>query len=213
MAEEMRTAYHQQLAELNDMLGTMCGLAGTAMERASRALLESDLAGTEQVIGDHDQILAMSVDAGARAIKLLALRQPVAGDLRNIVGSIQIIADIERMDALAVHVAKIARRRHPEPAVPEEVSSFSNQMGQVACQLAAIAREVLRTRDPQKAAGIRERDDAMDGLHQHLFTVLMDKGEWKHGVAAAVDVTVCSAASMSASPTTPSRLAAALSSR
>ena len=57
MAEEMRTAYHQQLSELNDMLGTMCGLAGTAMERATRALLESDLAGTEQVIGDHDQIL------------------------------------------------------------------------------------------------------------------------------------------------------------
>ena len=187
MAEEMRTAYHQQLSELNDMLGTMCGLAGTAMERATRALLESDLAGTEQVIGDHDQILAMSVDAAAHAIKLLALQQPVAGDLRNIVGSIQIIADIERMDALAVHVAKIARRRHPEPAVPEEVSSFFNQMGQVACQLATIAREVLRTRDPQKAAGIRERDDAMDDLHRQLFAVLLDGGEWTHGVQAAVD--------------------------
>jgi phosphate transport system protein len=51
------------------------------------------------------------------------------------------------------------------------------------------AQEVLRSRDPEKAARIREEDDAMDDLHRHLFTVLMDR-EWKHGVAAAVDVTL-----------------------
>jgi phosphate transport system protein len=51
------------------------------------------------------------------------------------------------------------------------------------------AQEVLITRDPEKAARIREEDDAMDDLHRHLFTVLMDR-EWKHGVAAAVDVTL-----------------------
>jgi phosphate transport system protein len=48
---------------------------------------------------------------------------------------------------------------------------------------------VLVTRDPEKAARIREEDDAMDDLHRHLFTVLMDR-EWRHGVAAAVDVTL-----------------------
>ena len=51
------------------------------------------------------------------------------------------------------------------------------------------AQEVLVTRDPEKAARISEEDDAMDDLHRHLFTVLMDR-EWKHGVAAAVDVTL-----------------------
>ena len=45
------------------------------------------------------------------------------------------------------------------------------------------------SRDPEKAARIREEDDAMDDLHRHLFSVLMDR-EWKHGVAAAVDVTL-----------------------
>jgi len=48
---------------------------------------------------------------------------------------------------------------------------------------------VLWSRDPEKASRIREEDDAMDDLHSHLFTVLMDR-EWKHGVAAAVDVTL-----------------------
>ena len=51
------------------------------------------------------------------------------------------------------------------------------------------AQEVVLSRDPEKAARIREEDDAMDDLHRHLFSVLMDR-EWKHGVAAAVDVTL-----------------------
>jgi len=51
------------------------------------------------------------------------------------------------------------------------------------------AQEVVLSRDPEQAARISRDDDAMDDLHKHLFTVLMDK-EWKHGVAAAVDVTL-----------------------
>ena len=62
-------------------------------------------------------------------------------------------------------------------------------MGRIAVQLGASAREVLETRDPERAAKLREEDEAMDDLHRHLFTVLMDR-EWKHGVAAAVDVTL-----------------------
>ena len=120
---------------------------------------------------------------------LLALQAPVAGDLRSIVGSIQIVADIDRMGALALHVAKIARRRHPQHALPEEVNGYFSEMGRVAVELGNSAQEVLLSRDPEKAARIREEDDAMDDLHRHLFTVLMDR-EWKHGVAAAVDVTL-----------------------
>jgi phosphate transport system protein len=62
-------------------------------------------------------------------------------------------------------------------------------MGRVAVELGNSAQEVLLSHDPEKAARIREEDDAMDDLHRHLFTVLMDR-EWKHGVAAAVDVTL-----------------------
>ena len=122
---------------------------------------------------------------------LLALQAPVAGDLRAIVSSIQIVADVDRMGALALHVAKIARRRHPQHALPEEVNGYFAEMGRVAVELGNSAQEVLLTRDPEKAARISEEDDAMDDLHRHLFTVLMDK-EWKHGVTAAVDVTLLS---------------------
>ena len=186
----MRTAYHEQLDALTAQLGEMCGLAGVAMERATQALLQADLVLAEQVITDHEQIAAMSAQARKRPrSSCWPLQAPVAGDLRAIVSSIQIVADVDRMGALALHVAKIARRRHPQHALPEEVNGYFAEMGRVAVELGNSAQEVLLTRDPEKAARIREEDDAMDDLHRHLFTVLMDR-EWKHGVAAAVDVTL-----------------------
>jgi phosphate transport system protein len=185
----MRTAYHEQLDALNGQLAEMCRLAGIAMERATQALLQADLVLAEQVIGDHEKIMASSARAEETAFVLLALQAPVAGDLRAIVSSIQIVADVERMGALALHVAKIARRRHPQHALPEEVNGYFSEMGRVAVDLATSARDVLLSRDPAKARQMREDDDAMDDLHRHLFSVMMDR-EWKHGVAAAVDVTL-----------------------
>jgi phosphate transport system protein len=187
----MRTAYHEQLDSLTNQLGDMCGLAGQAMERATQSLLQADLALAEQVITDHEQIAGLSTRAEEAAFVLLALQAPVAGDLRSVVSSIQIVADVDRMGALALHVAKIARRRHPQHVLPEEVNGYFAEMGRVAVELGNAAQEVLITRDPEKAARIQEEDDAMDDLHRHLFTVLMDR-EWKHGVTAAVDVTLLS---------------------
>jgi phosphate transport system protein len=159
------------------------------MERATQALLQADLVLAEQVIGDHEQIMASSARAEEAAFVLLALQAPVAGDLRAIVSSIQIVADVERMGALALHVAKIARRRHPQHALPEEVNGYFAEMGRVAVDLAHSARDVLLSHDPERARQMRQDDDAMDDLHRHLFSVMMDR-EWKHGVAAAVDVTL-----------------------
>lgn len=62
----MRTAYHEQLSELSERLGEMCGLAGIAMERATQALLQADLVLAEQVISDHEAIAAMSARRGKR---------------------------------------------------------------------------------------------------------------------------------------------------
>ena len=183
----MRTAYHEHLSALTNQLAQMCGLAGAAMGRATQALLQADLALAEDVINGHQQIVAMSSRAEGSAISLLALQQPVAGELRSIVGSLQIAADVDRMGALAVHVAKITRRRHPQHVLPEEVNDCFSEMGRVACELGNQARDVLLTRDAEKAALLRRQDDAMDDLHRNLYGVLMDR-EWKHGVPAAIDV-------------------------
>jgi phosphate transport system protein len=168
----------------------MCGLAGVAMEHATQALLRADLVLAEQVFTAHDKIAAMSASTEENAFALLTpLQAPVANDLRAIVSALQMIVDIDRMAALALHVAEITRWRHPQHALPDEVNGYFAEMGRIAVKLGNNAQEVVLNRDPLKAAHIRQEDDAMDDLHRHLFTVLMDR-EWKHGVAAAVDVTL-----------------------
>ncbi|GAA5065908.1 phosphate signaling complex protein PhoU [Nocardia callitridis] len=185
----MRVIYNEQMADLANLLGEMAGLAGSAMDRATQALLQADLGLAEQVIGEGDRIAELIQDAEERAFALLALQAPVAGDLRQVISAIQIVSDVNRMGALALHVAKVSRRRHPNHALPEAVNGYFAEMGRVAVSMGASAKEVLETRDPERAAQLNQDDEAMDDLHRHLFTLLMDR-EWKHGVAAAVDVTL-----------------------
>jgi phosphate transport system protein len=182
----MRTAYHKQLADLTMQLGEMCGLAGVAMKGATQALLEADVVAVEQVIRDHDRIVAMRAKVEKEAFALLALQQPVARELREIFSAIQIIADTERMGALAVHVAKIARRAYPKRVLPDDVSGCFADMAKVAIALGDSAKQVLVTRDPHKAAQLHVQDDAMDDLYRHLFSVLIDNN-WKHGVPVGVE--------------------------
>ena len=187
----MRTAYQNELSALLAQVGEMCGLAGVAMERATRALLGPDLTLAEEVITDHEAIVEMGVATEERALALLARQAPVAGDLRAVVSSMKNAADVHRMGALALHVATIARRRHPRCAVPDDVAPYFTEMGRIAVDLGNSARDVVLSRDPRKAAQIRHDDDAIDELHSHLFTVLKDQ-EWGHGVAAGVDVALLS---------------------
>ena len=182
----MRTAYHQQLTDLTAQLGEMCGLAGLAMKSATQALLEADIVAAEQVIRDHERIVAMRAQVEKEALSLLALQQPVAGELRAIFSAIQIIADAERMGALAVHIAKIAGRAHPKQLLPDDVRGYFTEMAKVAIALGDSAKQVLVTRDLQQAAQLHEQDDAMDDLYRHLFSVLIDNG-WKHGIPVGVE--------------------------
>jgi phosphate transport system protein len=181
----MRTAYHEQLDDLAARLGEMCGLAGAAMKRATQALLETDIAAAEEVISDHDQIVAMRAQVEKEAFALLALQQPVASELRAIFSSMQIIADAERMGALALHVAKIARREYPGQVLPEDVRQCFAEMGKAAIALGDSAKQVLVSRDPDQAAQLHEQDKAMNELYQQLFGVLLDR-EWQHGVSVGV---------------------------
>ena len=183
----MRTTFYEELSALSTQVGEMCGLAADAMEHATQALLGADLSVAEQVIADHEYIVAMSRKAEDSAVKLLALQQPVAGDLRTIVSALHVGADIERMGALAVHVASIARLRHPECALPDDVRDCFAEMGTRAVQLARTAHEVLVSCDPDKAGRLRDQDDAVDAEHRHLFTLLIDH-KWQDGVCSAVDV-------------------------
>lgn len=177
------------MTALNTVLGDMVDKVGIAMAQATQALLEGDLELAEKVISDHDAVAEMSAKAEDQAFGLLALQAPVAGDLRSVVSGFQLVSEIDRMGALALHVAKVARRRHPAKVLPDEVQGYFEEMGRLAVEVAQNARRVLENQDYHDALSLMDDDDAMDDLHRHLFTVMMDR-EWGHGVAAAVDVTL-----------------------
>jgi len=185
----MREAYRGELDELAGELAGMCLMVATAMELATRALLETDLALAEQVIGDDVKVDDARSSCEEHAYALLALQAPVATDLRTVLAAIHAAESLERMGDLALHVAKAARRRHPQPVLPEKVAPYFQEMGRVAVELAREAEQVILTRDVEQARSLEEADDEMDDLHRHLFTVIMDK-DWPHGVASAVDVTL-----------------------
>ncbi|GDY32177.1 phosphate signaling complex protein PhoU [Gandjariella thermophila] len=185
----MREAYHDQLSRLIDQLADMCGMVGTAMERATRALLDADLDLAEQVIGGDAEVDDARANCEEYAYSLLALQAPVATDLRKVLAAIHAAESLERMGDLALHVAKAARRRHPHAVLPDSVRDQFAEMGRVAVDLARQAEQVVRTQDVNLAKSLEEADDQIDELHRNLFTVIMDKG-WPHGVPAAVDITL-----------------------
>jgi phosphate transport system protein len=181
-----REGFHGQLEAIRGALADMCEKAGTAMERATTALLGADLAvaeGVGQLAGQLDTARRVVED---QTYEVLALQQPVAGDLRSLVMAIKVGGDIDRMGSLANHVAKVAVRRYPGGAVPDAMFPVFRKMGGVATRMAAGAGAVLESADAADAGRLALDDDAMDGLRRSLFLTLLD--DWPYGVESAIDV-------------------------
>jgi phosphate transport system protein len=185
----MRDVYHDELRAIGGSLVAMTAMTGTAIERATNALLDGDLAGAERVMGADVEIDALGQDLEERTFQLMARQQPVASDLRVLITTLHLVADLERMGDLALHVAKVARMRYPEIAVPLELRDVIAQMGDVAVSLVAKVAEVIEGRDVALAQAIEAEDDSMDALHRKLFTLLLSPN-WNHGTEAAIDLTL-----------------------
>ena len=183
----MRASYHLQLADLGEHGARMCQVSSDALRDATRALLGADLALAEAVIERDAQLDEMRAGTERSAMELLALQAPVASDLRTVVAALWVVADLQRMGALAIHVAKAARRRHPAQVIPAQVRPVIERMGRVGVHLANAASTVLRDRDLALARSLESEDDLMDDLHQELLGELQDEA-WSHGVGAAIDI-------------------------
>jgi phosphate transport system protein len=145
------------------------------MSRATTALIDADVHLAESVIEADRHLDEIRVQLDETAIDLLARQQPVATDLRIIVTAMQMSTDLERMGDLARHVAKVARLRVPDSAVPAELRSHVLRMGQVAERIVADCGSVIASKDVDGAARLEKDDDAMDDLHRELFQVLLDE--------------------------------------
>ena len=138
------------------------------------------------------------------AFALLSLQQPVAGDLRIIVAALRMVSELERMGDLSVHVAKIARLRVPDVAVPEEVRPTIARMAEVAEDMVAQVAQIITDRDVEAAIELGRDDEEMDQLRRtSLHRAALRRLDARR--RGRPSTSPCSAATTSGSPTTPSR--------
>lgn len=184
----MRDAFDGELQSIRDGLVEMTQLVGFGMARATSALLEADLDLAESVISHDGEIDKRRDELDDRVYDLLVHQQPiVATDLRIVITSLRMSADLERMGDLAQHVAKVARLRYPASAVPPELVVTLMEMGHVAQRIVTKAGSVIASRNVEAALELEQSDDEMDRLHEQMFRTLLSP-DWSHGAQTAVDL-------------------------
>ena len=183
----MRNAYFDQLDTIVDDLVTMTHEVQEAVARSIQALLTADAEIAERVISDDAAIDAARERVEHKSFELLALQQPVASDLRMLVAALRMVADLERMGDLSVHVAKVARLRVPLVAVPREMVPTIERMAIVAETMVGRVAGIIADRDVEGARQMEEDDEEMDQLRRSSFRLMLDDS-WPHGVEPAVDL-------------------------
>jgi len=183
----MRYVFHDQLDAVLGDLAEICSDVERAVTLATRALLSGDASLAEQVISGDADIDRARERVEDNALAILSLQAPVAGDLRVVVSALRMVSELERMGDLSVHVAKVARLRTPNVAVPEQAYATICRMAEVAESMVGRAAEIIKSRDVEAAQVLRDEDEEMDRLRRSSFTELLG-ADWTGGIEAAVDV-------------------------
>jgi len=185
----IRSVFQDELDNVSQSLVDLTAMVSASMTKATTAILSCDLKLAEEVIATDVKIDDYQHETDSRIIDIIARQQPVASDLRALVTALRMGSDLERMGDLAHHVAKVARLRHPNAAVPPELVSIIQAMGVAAVAITEKVGLVISTRNTEMALEVERDDDVMDDLHRKLIAVLIEP-TWKHGIETAIDLTL-----------------------
>jgi phosphate transport system protein len=185
----IRSVFQDELDNVSQSLVDLTAMVSASMTKATTAILSCDLKLAEEVIATDVKIDDCQHENDSRIIDIIARQQPVARDLRALVAALRMGSDLERMGDLSNHVAKVARLRHPNAAVPPELVAIIQAMGVAAVAITEKTGVVIATRNTEMALEIERDDDVMDDLHRKLIAVLIEP-TWKHGIETAIDLTL-----------------------
>jgi phosphate transport system protein len=172
MSQHTVAAFDADLKALADMIADMGARASRALSEAARALLQRDTALAQQVIASDRAIDALQHDIEERAVTTIARRQPMAIDLREIVSTMRIANDLERVGDLAKNVAKRVIAIGPQPSPVNVASGLSTLSARVGEQLAIVLR-AYADRNDASALEVWKADGAIDALFTSLFRELL----------------------------------------
>lgn len=169
--QEQRKTFHQELDAIRDDIVKLAALLTEFIPRGTEVLLNNDLQGAQQLIEDDDILDELAVDIEDRCYHILALKQPMASDLRSIVTAIRLASELERSGDLMVNVAKGARRIYGAQFDPK-LRGLIERMSEEAQRLFRLAIDAYVEHNAGLAAALDDMDDQLDALHKDYIQAI-----------------------------------------
>ena len=164
-------AFDDDLDRLRALISQMGGLAEHAIRESMRCLVQRDLEGAEKVVKDDKKLDALEIETERRAVQLLALRAPMAGDLRDVVAAIKISSVVERIGDYAKNISKRVPLLDNVGAI--EPISLMPEMARIATEMVHDVLNAFVERDAEAAVRVCERDKAVDDFYNSIFRTLL----------------------------------------
>lgn len=172
MSDQLRSNFHGDLDEVRKQIVRMCAIVTEMVPRATDAFLNNDLAAAQRLIDDDDILDAASITLDTMCTQLLALQQPMATDLREIVAAIRLNPEIERSGDLVVNIAKATRRMFGTDYEPN-VRRLILKMSAEAQRMFRLAGEAYHQRDVALGAALDDIDDRLDEYANELVAFVL----------------------------------------
>ena len=164
-------AFDHDLDQLRALISQMGGLAENAIRESMRCLTQRDCEGARQVVEDDAKLDVLEAEAERKVVQLIALRAPMADDLREAVAALKIAGVVERIGDYAKNIAK--RVRQMENASDIEPISLLPEMARIAAEMVHNALDAFVARDAAKAQAVCERDRVVDDFYNSIFRALL----------------------------------------
>ena len=173
MSDQLRTSFHGDLDAVRAEIVRMCAMVTEMIPRATDAFLNNDLQAAQKLIDDDDLLDAVSVKVDTMCTQLLALQQPMATDLRELVTAIRLNPEIERSGDLVVNIAKATRRMFGTDYEPH-IRGLITRMSEEAQRMFRLAGEAYDRRDVGLGAALDDIDDRLDDYANELVTAVLE---------------------------------------
>jgi phosphate transport system protein len=164
-------AFDQDLGELRDLIIDMGSFVEAAIEEAMRCLVERDVAAAAELVQADEQLDELEAEAERRVIEVIALRAPMADDLREVVAALKIAGVVERIGDYAKNIARRVRRIPPKREL--EPLFLLPQMARIASEMVHDVLRAFVDRDAEAARAVCARDDALDDFYDSIFRTLL----------------------------------------
>jgi phosphate transport system protein len=173
MATEIRRTFHQELDELRDDIIRLAGMATEALAAGTVALLAGDLQAADTLISGDDEIDELALEIEEHCFRLLALQNPLASDLRQIIASLRMASEIERSADLVTNTMKATRRLYGTPLDPR-LRGLIERMSEHVHRLFRLAVDAYADRNEALAAALDDMDDDVDELHSDYIRTIFE---------------------------------------